>query len=79
LSQLHIARDGSVTIVAVGVAWHADLRFVLDGDMYSTTTTTDDTLLHLGYEALTALELDLPFANPHIPRPDVLSAGPAVG
>jgi hypothetical protein len=34
--------------------------FVLDGDMYA--TTTDDTLLHLGYEALTALELDLPFA-----------------
>ena len=34
--------------------------FVLDGDMYS--TATDDTLLHLGYEALTALELDLPFA-----------------
>jgi hypothetical protein len=33
---------------------------VLDGDMYA--TTTDDTLLHLGYEALTALELDLPFA-----------------
>jgi hypothetical protein len=33
---------------------------VLDGDMYS--TTNDDTLLHLGYEALTALELDLPFA-----------------
>ena len=25
--------------------------FVLDGDMYP--TTTDDTLLHLGYEALT--------------------------
>ena len=25
-------------------------------------TTTDDTLLHLAYEALTALELDLPFA-----------------
>jgi hypothetical protein len=23
LSQLHIARDGTVTIVAVGVAWHA--------------------------------------------------------
>jgi hypothetical protein len=34
--------------------------FVLDGDMYA--TATDDTLLHLGYEALTALELDLPFA-----------------
>jgi hypothetical protein len=34
--------------------------FVLDGDMYA--TTTEDTLLHLGYEALTALELDLPFA-----------------
>ncbi len=35
--------------------------FVLDGDMYA--TTTDDTLLHLGYEALTPpLELDLPFA-----------------
>jgi hypothetical protein len=34
--------------------------FVLNGDMYA--TTTDDTLLHLGYEALTALELDLPFA-----------------
>ena len=25
-------------------------------------TTTDDTLLHLGYEALTPLELELPFA-----------------
>jgi hypothetical protein len=25
-------------------------------------TATDDTLLHLGYEALTPLELDLPFA-----------------
>jgi hypothetical protein len=35
--------------------------FVLDGDMYS--TATDDTLLHLGYEALTPLELDLPFAS----------------
>ena len=23
LSQLHIARDGTVTVVAVGVAWHA--------------------------------------------------------
>jgi hypothetical protein len=34
--------------------------FVLGGDMYS--TATDDTLLHLGYEALTPLELDLPFA-----------------
>ncbi|HEX7826181.1 MAG TPA: peptidoglycan-binding protein [Mycobacterium sp.] len=34
--------------------------FVLEGDMYA--TATDDTLLHLGYEALTALELDLPFA-----------------
>jgi hypothetical protein len=34
--------------------------FVLDGDMYA--TATDDTLLHLGYEALTPLELDLPFA-----------------
>ena len=34
--------------------------FVIDGDMYA--TATDDTLLHLGYEALTALELDLPFA-----------------
>lgn len=34
--------------------------FVLDGDMYA--TTTDDTLLHLGYQALTPLELDLPFA-----------------
>jgi hypothetical protein len=28
--------------------------FVIDGDMYATA--------HLGYEALTALELDLPFA-----------------
>ena len=34
--------------------------FVIDGDMYA--TATDDSLLHLGYEALTALELDLPFA-----------------
>ena len=34
--------------------------FVIDGDMYA--TATDDTLLHLGYEALTAMELDLPFA-----------------
>jgi hypothetical protein len=34
--------------------------FVLAGDMYA--TATDDTLLHLGYEALTALELELPFA-----------------
>jgi hypothetical protein len=34
--------------------------FVLDGDIYA--TATDDTLLHLGYEALTPLELDLPFA-----------------
>ena len=34
--------------------------FVLNGDMYS--TTTDDTLLHLGYEALTPPELELPFA-----------------
>lgn len=34
--------------------------FVLPGDMYA--TTTDDTLLHLGYEALTPLELELPFA-----------------
>jgi hypothetical protein len=34
--------------------------FVLLGDMYS--TATDDTLLHLGYEALTPLELELPFA-----------------
>ena len=34
--------------------------FVLDGDMYA--ITTDDTLVHLGYEALTPLELDLPFA-----------------
>jgi hypothetical protein len=34
--------------------------FVLNGDMYA--TTTDDTLLHLGYEALTPLELELPFA-----------------
>jgi hypothetical protein len=34
--------------------------FVIDGDMYA--TATDDTLLHLGYEALTALELELPFA-----------------
>jgi peptidoglycan hydrolase-like protein with peptidoglycan-binding domain len=34
--------------------------FVIDGDMYA--TTTDDTLLHLAYEALTALELELPFA-----------------
>ncbi|MCV6985202.1 peptidoglycan-binding protein [Mycobacterium shinjukuense] len=34
--------------------------FVLDGDMYA--TTTEDTLLHLGYQALTPLELDLPFA-----------------
>jgi hypothetical protein len=34
--------------------------FVLDGDMFA--TATDDTLLHLGYEALTPLELDLPFA-----------------
>jgi hypothetical protein len=34
--------------------------FVLDGDMYA--TATDDTLLHLGYEALTPLELELPFA-----------------
>jgi len=34
--------------------------FVLNGDMYA--TATDDTLLHLGYEALTPLELDLPFA-----------------
>jgi hypothetical protein len=34
--------------------------FVLEGDMYA--TATDDTLLHLRYEALTALELDLPFA-----------------
>lgn len=34
--------------------------FVIDGDMYA--TATDDTLLHLAYQALTALELDLPFA-----------------
>jgi hypothetical protein len=34
--------------------------FVIDGDMYP--TATDDTLLNLGYEVLTALELDLPFA-----------------
>jgi hypothetical protein len=34
--------------------------FILGGDMYA--TTTDDTLLHLGYEALTPLELELPFA-----------------
>lgn len=34
--------------------------FVIDGDMYP--CTTDDTLLHLAYEVLTALELDLPFA-----------------
>jgi len=34
--------------------------FVLDGDIYA--TATDDTLLHLGYEALTPLEFDLPFA-----------------
>ena len=34
--------------------------FVLDGDIYA--TATDDTLLHLGYEALTPLELELPFA-----------------
>jgi hypothetical protein len=34
--------------------------FVLDGDIYP--TTTDDTLLHLGDEALTPLELDRPFA-----------------
>jgi hypothetical protein len=34
--------------------------FVIDGDMYA--TTTDDTLLHLAYEVVTALELDLPFA-----------------
>ena len=34
--------------------------FILNGDMYP--TTTDDTLLHLGYEALTPLELELPFA-----------------
>jgi hypothetical protein len=34
--------------------------FVLNGDMYA--TATDDTLLHLGYEALAPLELDLPFA-----------------
>ena len=32
----------------------------MDGDIYA--TATDDTLLHLGYEALTPLELDLPFA-----------------
>ena len=32
--------------------------FVLDGNIYP--TTTGDTLLHLGYEALTPLELDLP-------------------
>jgi hypothetical protein len=29
---------------------------------WTSITTTDDTLLHLGYEALTPLELDLPFA-----------------
>jgi hypothetical protein len=34
--------------------------FVIEGDMYP--CATDDTLLHLGYEALTALKLDLPFA-----------------
>ena len=34
--------------------------FVLDGDIFA--TATDDTLLHFGYEALTPLELDLPFA-----------------
>ena len=34
--------------------------FVLDGNIYP--TTTGDTLLHLGYEALTPLGLDLPFA-----------------
>ncbi|MGV0795177.1 peptidoglycan-binding protein [Mycolicibacterium sp. XJ1819] len=34
--------------------------FVIDGDMYA--TTTDDTLLHLAYQVLTAMELDLPFA-----------------
>ncbi len=28
LSQLHIARDGTVTVVAVGVAWHARRRAV---------------------------------------------------
>jgi hypothetical protein len=33
--------------------------FVINGDM----SATDDTLLHLGYEALTALELDLPSAR----------------
>ena len=36
------------------------VRDRLTGDMYA--TATDDTLLHLGYEALTALELELPFA-----------------
>jgi len=34
--------------------------FVLSGDIYA--TATDDTFLHLGCEALTPLELDLPFA-----------------
>src|SRR4029079_1176975 len=34
--------------------------FILNGDMYA--TATDDTLRHLGYEALTPLELELPFA-----------------
>ena len=34
--------------------------FVLDGDIYA--TATGDTLLHLGDETLTPLELDLPFA-----------------
>jgi hypothetical protein len=34
--------------------------FVIEGDMYP--CATDDTLLHLGCEALTALGLDLPFA-----------------
>jgi hypothetical protein len=34
--------------------------FVLDGDIFA--TATDDPLLHFGYQALTPLELDLPFA-----------------
>ncbi|MDT5189601.1 MAG: hypothetical protein QOI28_1852 [Mycobacterium sp.] len=34
LSQLHIARDGTVTVVAVGVAWHAGVGMYPAADQH---------------------------------------------